>query len=142
MPIAKTALVAYTQKQMFDLINDIDNYPKYLPWCSKTTIISCNQEQTTATLYIEYFKFKTHFSTKNINTPQNKIEIQLKDGPFKSLDGLWEFIALGDDGCKINFYLNYEFSNRILEKILNPVFGYLMGTIVNSFVKQAHTLYG
>lgn len=139
--IKKSVIVPYTCKTMFDLVTDIPNYPKYLPWCVDASIKEQHDNEVVGAVYIEYFKIKTHFITKNINTPSSKIEMHFVDGPFKSFSGTWDFIPLGDKGCKIDFNLKYKFANHFLEKVIGPVFSYISKNIVDCFVKEAHKRY-
>ncbi|MBY0379632.1 MAG: type II toxin-antitoxin system RatA family toxin, partial [Burkholderiales bacterium] len=89
-------------------------------------------------IYLEYLKIKTHFVTKNINTPHSKIEMQLVEGPFHDFNGLWLFTPLGESGCRIDFSLKYKFANSIIEKVIGPVFSYVSKNIVDCFVKEAN----
>ncbi len=135
--IKKTVIVPFTAETMYNLVSDVENYSKYLPWCRKSEIRSTNANTTEGAVYIEYLKVKTHFVTRNTNTPFSKIEMELIEGPFHNLDGSWVFIPLGDKGCKIEFLLQYKFSNLILEKIIGPVFSYISKNIVDCFIKEA-----
>lgn len=142
MQIKKSVIVPYSSDKMFNLVTDINNYPKYLPWCSASEIKEQQGSIVTGAVYIEYLKVKTHFITRNTNTPYTKIEMELVDGPFKELSGSWNFIQLGENGCKIEFILNYKFANHLLEKMIGPVFGYISKNIVDCFIKQAYLQYG
>lgn len=139
--IRKSVLVPYSTDKIYNLITNIASYPKYLPWCSHSEIKEQTENTTTATVYIEYMKVKTYFTTKNTNYPYEKIEMQLIDGPFKQLSGSWHFIPLGENGCKIEFFLHYKFANPVIQKIIGPVFNYISKNIVDCFVKEAHKLY-
>lgn len=139
--IRKSVLVPYSPDKMYNLVTDIKNYPKYLPWCSHSEIKDQTHNTITASVFIEYLKVKTHFTTKNTNYPYDKIDMQLVDGPFKHLAGSWYFIPLGENGCKIEFFLHYKFSNIFIEKIIGPVFNYITKNIVDCFIKEAHKLY-
>ncbi len=139
--IKKSVLVPYSPDKMYNLVTDIKNYPKYLPWCSHSEIKEQTDNTVTARVEIEYLKIKTYFTTKNTNYPYEKIDIELVDGPFKHLSGSWHFISLGGNGCKIDFVLHYKFSNIFIEKIIGPVFSYISKNIVDCFIKEAHKLY-
>ncbi|MCC2645350.1 MAG: ubiquinone-binding protein [Burkholderiales bacterium] len=139
--IKKSVLVPYSPDKMYNLVTDIKNYPKYLPWCSNSAIKAQIDNTVTARVDIEYLMVKTHFTTKNTNYPYEKIDMQLVDGPFKYFAGSWNFTPLGDNGCKIEFCLNYKFSNFFIEKIIGPVFSYISKNIVDCFIKEAHKLY-
>lgn len=135
--IKKTVIVPHTTKRMFNLVTDIKNYPNYLPWCTSTVINNENGNEVTGRVNIEYLKIKTHFTTKNTNIPYEKIEMSFIDGPFKAFSGQWHFTQLGENGCKIDFLLKYQFSNIILEKAIGPVFSYISKNIVDCFIKEA-----
>lgn len=139
--LKKSVIVPFTPETIYNLVTDIKNYPQYLPWCSDSKIDEINGNEVCATVYIEYLKIKTHFATKNINTPCSKIEMQFLDGPFKTFTGEWNFTPLGENGCKIDFQLKYQFSNILIEKAIGPVFGYISKNIVDSFIKEAKRLH-
>ncbi len=141
LTVTKTVIVPYTPEQMFNLVNAIESYPRYLPWCTNSIVKSRTDNEVIGTVYLEYLKVKMHFETKNINKPYNQIEMELVEGPFKELTGGWNFTPLGEKGCKINFELQYRFSNSILEKIIGPVFNYISKNIVDCFIKEAHKQY-
>ncbi len=139
--IKKTAIVPYSPEQMFNLVSDIKNYPKYLPWCVATEIKTQNNNEAIGTIYIEYLKIKTQFTTKNIYTKFSKIDIYLIDGPFTAFSGYWSFLNLGNLGCKIEFVLKYEFKGFLLEKLIGPVFAYISKSIIDCFIKEASKQY-
>lgn len=139
--IAKSVITPYTCEQMYALISDIANYKDYLPWCPSSKIINVDGNTVTARVDISYLKAKAHFTTTNLNTPNQRIDLDLVDGPFKHLKGHWIFTPLGETGCKVEFRLDYKFSNIIIEKIIGSVFEYIIKNIVNSFVKKAHEIY-
>ena len=138
LEINKNVIVTHTPQKMFELVNDIENYPRYLPWCAKSEVKHRDANQVIGTIYIEYLKIKTSFTTKNINTPNSAIDIELIDGPFKHLTGQWLFMPLGKNGCKINFILKYQFSNIFIEKLIQPAFSYISKNIINDFIKEAN----
>ena len=145
--VTKSVIVPYTPAQMYSLVSDIAHYPDYLPWCPKTVIKDHvirdqSEMKVVASVYIEYLKIKTHFTTQNTYVLDKSINMYLVDGPFKELVGTWLFTPLGADGCKIDFNLQYKFSNIVLEKLIGPVFEYVSKNIVDCFVKQAKKQYG
>lgn len=95
-----------------------------------------------ASLDIDYHGVRTSFSTENIYREPSSIEMRLVQGPFRHLHGTWQFTALGETACKIQLRLVYEFSNRILEKLVGPVFGFIANSFVDAFVRRAEQLYG
>lgn len=139
--IKKQVIVPYSPEQMFNLVHDIENYPKYLPWCTHVDIRENSADYIVGAVYLEYLKVKTHFVTRNEYYPHNKIDLKLVDGPFKVLYGSWNFTKLGTHGCKIDFVLHYEFANSFLDKLIGPVFSYISKNIVDCFIKEAHQKY-
>lgn len=139
--VEKTVLVMHSCAQMFALVDDVNGYPKFLPWCGGVDLLEQTDRITQATLHINYHGIKQHFTTRNSKQYPHHMDIELTDGPFKHMEGHWHFIALREDACKIEFKLNYEFSNALLEKIIAPVFSHIANTFVDSFVLQANKIY-
>lgn len=140
--IDKTVLVEYDCEQMFALVRDIENYPRFLPWCSSASVDARNGQVTRATLGIDYHGVRTSFTTENVHAPSSSIDIRLLKGPFRHLQGSWRFTPLGDRACKIQLRLAYEFSSRVLEKLVGPVFGFIANNLVDAFVRRAEQLHG
>lgn len=140
--VNKSVLVGHTAQQMFDLVDKVEHYPEFLPWCGGSKVISRNGDQLIARIDIDYMHIKQHFSTENSNDPPNLIKMRLLDGPFKQLDGEWRFKPLGEDACKIEFVLHYEFSNKLLDAVLGPVFSYIANSFVEAFIQRAEIVYG
>jgi ribosome-associated toxin RatA of RatAB toxin-antitoxin module len=103
-------------------------------------VVDSNTER--ATIDIDYHGVRTSFTTENKHTEPSNIEIELLEGPFRHLHGSWKFMPLGSSACKVQLRLSYEFSNRILERLVGPVFGYIANSLVEAFVKRAVQLYG
>ncbi len=127
---------------MFDLVDEVERYPEFLPWCSGTKVLVRDAERTRATIMINYYGVKQRFTTENAKVPAAEMSIRLVEGPFRVLDGSWRFRALKEDACKIEFVLHYEFSGRLLEKLVGPVFGYIANTLVEAFIQRARQVYG
>lgn len=140
--VDKTVLVEYTCDQMFALVRDAEQYPQFLPWCSAARVEQGVNGATRATLHIDYHGVHTSFTTENVHEPPRTIEIRLVQGPFRHLQGTWRFTALGDAACKIQLRLMYEFSSKLLEKLVGPVFGYIANSLVDAFVRRAEQLHG
>ena len=140
--INRSAIVPYSQEQMFKLVTDISSYPEFLPWCSEARIISCDEQQTTAKLFIAFKGVKQSFTTRNLNIRPDRITMQLVDGPFSHMGGQWHFLMLSDTACKIELKLEFAFNSKWLEKIVGPVFGMIGNTMVDSFHQRAKSLYG
>lgn len=140
--VVKTVLVAYTPAEMFTLVDAVEDYPSFLPWCGGSELHLRDEAVTEATLHIRYMQVKQHFSTRNTKQFPVAMQLRLKEGPFRALDGEWRFKPLGDAACKIEFTLRYEFSSTLLAKLLGPVFGHIADTLVDAFVRRAEVVYG
>ncbi len=139
--VKKTVIINHSAGEMFLLVDDVLKYPEFLPWCGGVDLIHQDDQSTTATLHIAYHGLHQNFTTQNSKTFPSSMTIQLKDGPFKHMDGVWQFTALNDEACKIEFSLNYEFANQFLEKIIAPVFNHIANTFVDGFVVRADKIY-
>ena len=139
--VEKTVLVPYSAEQMFALVDNVADYPQFLPWCGGASINSIDGDLMQATVHIDYHHIKHSFTTVNVRQLHRRISISLKDGPFKSLDGIWHFMPLSESACKIELRLHYEFSNRLLEKIIGPVFHHIANSFVDAFVARAEKVY-
>ena len=140
--VEKSVLIEYSAAQMYALVENVAAYPEFLPWCGGTEILKQEGDVSRAAIIIDFRGIKQRFSTENRANPPQLIEMTLVDGPFRQLDGSWRFKALGDDACKIEFRLHYEFSSKLLEKLVGPVFHFIASTFVDAFVKRARQLYG
>ena len=140
--VVKSVLVTYSAEQMFGLVDDVPRYPEFLPWCSGAEVVRNVQHVTRATLQINYRGIRQRFTTDNTTVPPQSLTMQLVEGPFRALDGVWRFNDLDGRGCKIEFRLHYEFSSRVLAALLGPVFGTIADTLVEAFVKRAGQVHG
>jgi ribosome-associated toxin RatA of RatAB toxin-antitoxin module len=140
--VNKSVLVHYSAAHMYELVDSVERYPEFLPWCGGATIAFRDERTTRATIQINYRGIKQAFTTENEKEPGRAITIKLVDGLFKVLDGHWRFTALAEDSCKIELELHYEFASRILEKLVGPVFNYIANTMIEAFVRRAEQLYG
>jgi ribosome-associated toxin RatA of RatAB toxin-antitoxin module len=139
--VEKTVLVAHSAEQMFNLVDCVENYPAFLPWCGGASVVKVDEDRVHATVHINYHHIKQSFTTENRRTPPHQIDMTLQDGPFRHLDGRWRFIPLSESACKIEFRLNYEFSNRLLEKLVGPVFHFIANSFVDAFIHRAEKVY-
>ncbi len=139
--VEKSVLVAHSAEQMFNLVDRVEDYPKFLPWCGGASVKELDGSIVHATVHIDYHHLKQQFTTENVRTPPHKIDITLQEGPFKQLDGHWRFIPLSPTACKIEFHLHYEFSNKLLEKLVGPVFHYIANSFVDAFIHRAEKVY-
>ena len=136
--IHKSAIVLHPAQKMFQLVDSVENYPQFLPWCGSTQIIERDNDKTIASIEINYKGIKQTFTTENTKKQNQEMIIKLIDGPFKSLSGEWMFKNLYKDSCQIELKLEYEFSNVILEKLISPVFNMIANTFIDEFIKEAN----
>lgn len=139
--VEKTVLVAHTAEQMFNLVDRVEDYPQFLPWCGGASVDDMQGSTMHATVHIDYHHIKQHFSTENLREAPFLIQMKLKKGPFQQLDGSWRFIPLNEEACKIEFRLHYEFSSKLLEKMVGPVFHYIANSFVDAFIHRAEKIY-
>lgn len=140
--VEKSVLVGYSTQQMFALVDAVEAYPQFLPWCDRAEVIHRDETRTRATLHINYHGATQSFTTENLKEAPHKMTVRLVEGPFRVLDGEWRFTPLRENACKIDFRLHYEFSSKLLEILVGPVFSYIANTMVDAFVKRAEQMYG
>lgn len=140
--VNKSALVPFSAEQMYKLVDNVDNYHKFLPWCGESQELERDNNVVVGSVTISKGGINKKFTTRNILQEYELIEIQLVDGPFKKLQGFWRFDALKEDACKVSLELEYEFSSKILSLVVGPVFNQVANSMVDSFVKQAGVAYG
>jgi ribosome-associated toxin RatA of RatAB toxin-antitoxin module len=141
--ITRSSLVLFTPDQMFDLVNDVESYPSFLPWCRDSKIISKQEDEIIASLDLAKGGIHHVFSTRNRVIAGESIEISLVDGPFRHLEGHWQFSTIGDNqGCRIQLDMDFEFSNRLISMALGPIFTQISGYLVDAFCKRAQEIYG
>ena len=139
--VEKSVLVGHTPERMFELVDRVEDYPAFLPWCGGTALKLRDAAHTVATIHIAYLGVRQSFTTENTKIRPHEMRIRLLDGPFSHLEGDWLFRPLGDAACKIEFRLEYTFSSKLLETVLAPVFGHITNTFVDAFVKRADVVY-
>lgn len=140
--IKRSATVGYTQRQMFELVNDIEAYPRFLPWCRSSRVLFHENNEIQAELVIAWSGMQKSFTTRNRLLPYERIDITLVHGPFRYLAGAWDFIAMGEDGCKVNLELNFEFTGSMLDLVFQPIFHHIANSLVDLFCKRAAEVYG
>lgn len=140
--IKRNALLPYTAKEMFELVDDIEAYSSFLPWCSASHIIRREGNEVEATLELTWSGMHKSFTTKNSLTPYERIDINLVQGPFKHLEGIWTFVPMGERGCKVNLELDFELTGHFLDKIFQPIFSHIANSLVDLFTKRAVEVYG
>jgi ribosome-associated toxin RatA of RatAB toxin-antitoxin module len=140
--VQKSAIVPYSASEMFQLVDDVDAYPQFLPWCRGAKVLSRTEDEVHATVEIAHGALHKSFSTRNRLQAGKMIEMRLVEGPFRRLEGFWRFDPLGERACKVSLDLEFEFSSRIIGMALGPVFSQITSTFVDSFRRRAEQVYG
>lgn len=139
--VHKTVLLPYSAEQIYALVHDVERYPAFLPWCSSADVHERSAHEMVATLGIYFHGIRQSFSTRNELHAPHRIGMQLREGPFSSLDGLWTFHTLRHDACKVDFRLDYTFKSGLLGQTLVPVFDQIARSFVDAFVRRADQVY-
>jgi ribosome-associated toxin RatA of RatAB toxin-antitoxin module len=145
MLVQRSALVPYSANSMFALVDDVAAYPQFLPWCAASEVRKTEGELMEAGITIGYRGLNQAFVTRNLREQIDqgaRIEMQLLDGPFKRLHGLWQFQSLREDACKVLLDVDFEFASKVLGAVAGPVFSQIVGSLVDAFVKRAEQVYG
>ncbi|HGK7508140.1 TPA: type II toxin-antitoxin system RatA family toxin [Kluyvera cryocrescens] len=139
--ISRTALVPYSAEQMYQLVNDVDAYPDFIPGCTGSRVLESGPTQMTAAVDVSKAGISKTFTTRNTLTSNQSILMHLVDGPFKKLIGGWKFTPLSPDACKIEFQLDFEFTNKLIELAFGRIFKELALNMVQAFTMRAREVY-
>jgi ribosome-associated toxin RatA of RatAB toxin-antitoxin module len=139
--IRRSAIVRYTPAQMFDLVNDIEAYPRRFAWCTGARVLTREDSTLTARLELRIAGIAQAFTTRNTVTPPQRIELRLVEGPFRHLAGAWEFAALGETGCKVSLALDFDYSG-LMAPLMRAGFQKLADRLVDEFCVEAQRAYG
>lgn len=139
--VKRARSVSYTCEQMYNLVNEVENYALFLPYCTESKVHHRNEDEVQATLVIGAAGMSKSFTTRNLLQANKMIEIRLIDGPFSHLEGFWRFDE-HQGGCTISFDLEFEFAGRLFSMLLGPVFDQVTDKMVDAFCERAETIYG
>jgi len=140
--VSRSALVPHSASEMFSLVNDIEAYPGFLPWCKNTVVHSRNADTVEATLELQRGGISKTFTTRNRLSEYESIGLELVDGPFRHLSGGWEFRQLDGTGCKISLNLEFEFESRVTDMVFGSFFEEICNSLVDAFTRRADEVYG
>ena len=138
--INKSEKINVSKEMIFDLINNVDEYENFLPWCSSSNILSGDDKTMSAEIKISKSLVNLKFTTKNIIQKYKIINLQLIDGPFTHLEGYWKFDEIDKYNTNVTLYLEYKFDNKLIEMSIKPVFSSIMSSILDSFISEAFKL--
>ena len=139
--VSRSALVPYSAEQMFALVKDVEAYPAFLPWCSDAEVHINEEDFIEASLELHRGKISKRFRTRNEFRENEFLGIELVGGPFRHLEGGWNFKQLGDQGCKVTLELDFEFESRAMDVIFGRFFENTCNRLVDSFTQRAAQMY-
>ena len=139
---AEKRQLPYTQEQLYALVSDVEKYPEFLPWCIALRIHKRDPAQINADMIIGFKVFREKFTTRISLDPPYRLDVEYLDGPFKYLNNHWIFNPMGEGGCEIEFYVDFEFKSMILQKAIGVVFNEAVQKMINAFEARAHKIYG
>lgn len=154
--VKKSVLLWYSPREMYELVVNVREYPRFMPWCERAEVLEESPQGMTARLHLGYRGVRHSFTTRNTHVDGRSLTMSLVDGPFSRLDGAWEFLPLGTpaasetvgtvgaghNACRIQFDLCYVFASPALELVVSPVFDRIADTFVDAFVERAERVYG
>jgi coenzyme Q-binding protein COQ10 len=139
---AERRLLPYTALQLFDLVADIERYPEFLPWCLAARIRERTATTITADLLIGFKMVRERFTSRVVLERPDRIDVSYAEGPFRYLNNHWRFLPQADGSCVIDFYVDFEFRSRMLQKIIGMLFNEAVRRMVGAFETRARQLYG
>ena len=140
--IRRSALVKYSPAQMFDLVNEVEAYPKRFPWCAGAEVLERGDNMLVARLDLKFAGLRHSFTTRNTADRPQRLQISLVEGPFRSLEGIWNFLPLGGEGCKIALELDFDYAGKLGGAALKLGFQGLASRMVEDFCREAERTYG
>lgn len=138
--LRRAAFTPFAPERMYALVNDVERYPEFLPWCADARVLAHREQAMTARLTVRKGRFDHAFTTENTLTPDRLIELRLVEGPFRKFRGEWRFDA-ADGGCLVTFDIEFDFSGRLLGRALTAAFSPIADSMVDAFRQRAHALY-
>ncbi|WP_110685778.1 type II toxin-antitoxin system RatA family toxin [Salinicola aestuarinus] len=140
--VNRSAFVRHTPEAMFELVNDFERYPEFLPGCRSAGVIERGDDYLIGRMTLAKGGVEQSIVTRNDLHHPSRIDLSLVDGPFKRLTGQWHFRKMGEQACKIELEMEFEFSNRLLGVAFGKLFQQVAGQLVDAFTRRADQLYG
>jgi ribosome-associated toxin RatA of RatAB toxin-antitoxin module len=138
--VKRSALVNRPPAVVFALINDIESYPQFLPWCTLARVLSRTPTEIVATIGVRQGALHGEFTTRNTLEPDRRIHLQLVSGPFRTLEGEWQLTPIEPEGCRVELTMRFAFANRLTGVLFEPKFAATIGSLVDAFVARARSL--
>lgn len=140
--IKRSVLLPYSADRMFALVADVEQYPRFMPWCARAEVLEQDTDGVLARLQIRFAGIDQSFTTRNDYDRPRRIALSLRDGPFSTLAGAWDFTALAEQACRVELTLHYSFSSMLVERVIGAAFNQIAANLVDAFVKRAEQRYG
>lgn len=140
--MSRSALVPYRAEEMYQLVDDVEAYAEFLPWCNRSEVLSRTDDTVEATLELHKGAVSKSFTTRNALKADEAIEIELLGGPFRHLSGGWTFQPLGEEGSKVSLQLEFEFESRMVDMLFGAFFEETCNSLVDAFTRRAADVYG
>jgi ribosome-associated toxin RatA of RatAB toxin-antitoxin module len=138
--VTRSALVARPPALLYQLVEQVERYPEFVPGCSAAQVLERGEHQMLARLVVRRGLLRTEFTTRNVLDPGRSVHMQLVEGPFRVLEGHWSFTPVASNGCRIEFALRFEFSNALKSALFDPLFEETAGSLVRAFATRAQNL--
>jgi coenzyme Q-binding protein COQ10 len=139
---AEQRVLPYQPMQLFELVADVEKYPEFLPWCLAARVRTRREDEVVADLIIGFKMIRERFTSRvRLNPPARRIDVSYQEGPIKYLQNHWVFLP-HDQGCMIDFYIDFEFHSRLLQSVMQPLFNEAVKRMVRAFESRAESLYG
>ena len=135
--VRRSVIVPRSCEAMFDLVDDFERYPEFLPWCKSAEVLERADDVDVARLTVDYRGLQASFTTRNLKERPRRMRLELVEGPFSDLAGAWSFHPLGGEGCRVELALDYAFASAALQGLVAPVFAHIIETLVDRFVERA-----
>ncbi len=139
---AEQRLLPYTPEQLFDLVADVEKYPEFLPWCIGARIRERKPDAITADLVIGFKVYRERFTSHVVLNRPGRINVTYSEGPFRYLKNEWKFERSPEGGCVIDFYVDFEFKSKMLQRLIEMLFSEAVRRMVAAFEARARVLYG
>jgi len=140
--ITRSALVNYSAADMYQLVQDIESYPQFLPWCDDATVKEQSDSHQIASVALSKSLRQSAFTTHNRLQPGRSIHMSLVDGPFRHLEGQWTFTPIGEGACRAELEVDFEFGSRVFASLVGPAFKRVCDSLVKSFIARADSIIG
>ena len=140
--VSRSALVPYSAREMFVIVDDVEAYPEFLPWCNDAQVRNRCDDTVEATLELHKGALSNHFTTLNTRHEFTAIDLSLVGGPFKYLEGGWQFKDLGDDGSKVILELDFQFNSMLVDMVFGAFFEDTCNSMVDAFARRAVQIFG